>query len=458
MTAPLTQALGDFVAAPGWQQVPADLLPTIRNGFIDTLACLLSGRQEAVTQAAQQLAAGRGSLSQSTVLLGRGKLGVMEAAFVNAVSAHALDYDDMALNGHPSVVLVPALLAAGELCQASDQSLLRAYLVGYEVWAELMGREPDSLHNKGWHPTSVLGTVAAAAAVAHLEGLTASQASHALGMAASLAGGLMGNFGSMTKPLHAGWAASHGIEAVRLASLGVTASAQILEGSNGYLAAFSPQGRADLGRWETPADLRMRRNGLSIKKYPVCYAGHRVIDGVLALRQAHGFSPQDVLRIVPTLSDVTARVLHSHRPTTALEAKFSIEFAAAMAVCTGAVGLHQVTDEQVLLPQVQQLMRKVQAETVAASCPVEPGFALHDSVLIELQDGRRLESGPIRFARGHARLPLSEADIHAKFLGCVAAHETEAAQALLDRLSQLGRQPGTSLCQELSEPGLAAFD
>lgn len=457
MSAPLTQALGAFVASPGLDAVPVDVLPTIRNGFIDTLACLLSGRQEAVTRAALQLARQRGTSSQSTVLLSRQKLGAMDAAFVNAVSAHALDYDDMALNGHPSVVLVPALLAAGACLQSGDQVLLRAYLVGYEVWAELLGREPDSLHNKGWHPTSVLGTVAVAAAVAHLEGLSAVQSSHALGMAASMASGLMGNFGSMTKPLHAGWAASHGIEAVRLASLGVTASSHVLEGANGYLAAFSPKGHADRSPWAAPADLRIRHNGLSIKKYPVCYASHRVIDGALKLRRDHGFAASDVRRIVPTLSDVNARVLHAHQPQTALEGKFSIEFAAAMAVCEGAVGLHQVMDALVRREDVQALMKRVQTETVAPGCPVEPGFALHDRVVIELKDGRTLDSGPIRFATGHAQLALSSADIHTKFMGCVTPDECDKAKTLLDRLVQLGEDPAASLCKDLCDAPLA-FD
>jgi 2-methylcitrate dehydratase PrpD len=458
MSAPLTQALGAFVAAPGFDAVPQDVLPTVRNGFIDTLACLLSGRQEPVTRAALALASERSALNQSSVLLGSRKLGAMDAAFVNAVSGHALDYDDMALNGHPSVVLVPALLAAGECTQPSDQLLLRSYLVGYEVWAELMGREPDSLHNKGWHPTSVLGTVAVAAAVAHMEGLSASQASHALGMAASMASGLMGNFGSMTKPLHAGWAASHGIEAVRLARLGVTASGHALEGANGYLAAFSPKGNANRGPWTAPADLRIRHNGLSIKKYPVCYASHRVIDGVLELRRAHGIPASDVLRVVPTLSDINARVLHAHHPQTALEGKFSMEFAAAMALCEGAVGLHQVTDTQVQRDDVQALMQKVHIETVPPGCPVEPGFALHDRVVIELQDGTKLDSGPIRFASGHAQRALSATDIHTKFMGCVASHESGKAQTFLGRLVRLGEDPAASLCHDLNHAQLAFDD
>jgi 2-methylcitrate dehydratase PrpD len=437
MNTSLTQGLGQFVAQPPFSQVPDQALSLLRNAFVDTVACLFSGKQEPVTQAALELVRERGSRGSVSVLFGTLRLNPMDVAFVNAVSAHALDYDDMALNGHPSVVLVPALLAVGQARKASDHELLRSYLVGYEVWAELVGREPDSLHNKGWHPTSVVGTVAVAAAVAHLEQLDASVAAHALGMAASLACGLMGNFGSMTKPLHAGWAASHGIEAVRLAQRGVTASVHVLESATGYLAALSPEGKADRSAWSPPAELRWQRAGLSIKKYPVCYAAHRVIDGVLDLRQRHAFKAEDVQRFVPTLSDVTRRVLHAHLPTTALQAKFSIEFACAMAALEGAVGLPQVTDAQVTRPELQALMSRVAAQTVPASCPIEPGFALYDQVRIELRDGTVLDSGPIRFARGHALLPLAQEDIRTKWKGCLA-HEADARLALLDRLERLG--------------------
>jgi 2-methylcitrate dehydratase PrpD len=349
-------------------------------------------------------------------------------------------------------VLVPALLACGEASGASDAVVLRAYLVGYEVWAELVGREPDSLHNKGWHPTSVLGTVAVAAAVSHLVGLDAQAASHALGIAASMASGLMGNFGSMTKPLHAGWAAAHGIEAVRLARLGVTASAHALEGCTGLLAALSPQGRADRSDWSPAPDLRIRTSGLSIKKYPVCYAAHRVIDGVLDLKRQHGFRADQVRRFVPTLSDVTARVLHASRPTTALEAKFSIEFACAMAALEGAVGLPQVTDEQVRRAELQVLMAKVEKQTVAPGCPIEAGFALHDQVRIELNDGTVLDSGPIRFARGHAQLPLPREDIVTKWHGCLAGDNDERLP-LLERLATLdaGSTSTSAVCAWLRD-------
>ena len=449
---PLTEGLAGFVAAPGFDAAPADVVPVIRNGFVDTLAALLGGRDEPVTRAALAFALRRGGAGESTLLLGAGRAGASEAAFANATAAHALDYDDMALNGHPSVVLVPALLAAGEPLGATDRALLRAYLVGYETWAELAARETDPMHGKGWHPTCVTGTVAAAAAVAHLRGLDARTAANALGIAASLAGGLMANFGSMTKPLHAGWAARHGVEAVELAQLGATASGNVFEASTGFLAAFSPAGRAQRGPWSAPADLRIRHAGLSIKKYPVCYASHRVIDGVLDLRAAHRVAPGEVARVVATISDVNARILHSDAPASALEAKFSLEFACAIALADGGVGLREVADANLARADVRALMARVEVQPVAPGCPVEPSFALNDRVVLHLADGRALDSGPIRFARGHALAPLPAAELEAKFMGCVAASEQGRARELL---RALGRVDGADAPEMLA--ALRAF-
>ena len=441
---PLTRGLAEWVALPSFRQVPEDIKPLLRTAFVDTVACMFSGENEPVTQMALTLVQNRGSLPQVRLVTGQARLSVSDAAFVSAVSAHALDYDDMALNGHPSVVLVPALLAVGEHLGATDAQLHKSYLVGYEVWAELVGREPDSLHTKGWHPTSVMGTVAVAAAVAHLMGLSADQAAYALGIAGSMSSGLMGNFGSMTKPLHAGWAAEHGVQAAQLASLGVTSSANILESPVGLLAALSPKGNADRSEW-TPADtLRIRHNGLSIKKYPVCYAAHRVIDGMLDLKRQHGFDASGIRSIMPTLSTVTASVLHAHRPQTALQAKFSIEFACAMAASDGLFGLPQVTDEQVQRADIQALMERVQAHTVEPGCPIEPGFALHDAVKVELTDGTQLDSGPVRFARGHAKLPLPADGITAKWQGCLA-HRSHPQRELLERLQQLDASADSSV-------------
>ena len=343
-----------------------------------------------------------------------------DAALINATAGHALDYDDVAIGGHPSVVLVPAVLAEGEHLNASGADVLRAYLVGYEVWAELFSREPDALHVKGWHPTGVLGTVGAAAAVAHLHKLPPETCSNAIALAASMASGLVANFGTMTKPLHAGRAAACAIEAVRLAAAGISASPDALEHHAGFLAALSPHGKADLfgPAVELGRRLRILDSGLSIKKYPMCYATHRVIDGMLDLVKAHDIRPEDVRQIRASVGPTQVSMLRNHAPVTALEGKFSLEFAAACALVARKVGLGELSDAFVTQPRVSEAMRKVNTVTVETRCPHEPAFSLTDRVEIELQDGRTLDSGAIRYARGNARMPLQEAELKAKFLDC----------------------------------------
>jgi aconitate decarboxylase len=436
----LTESLSHFVADPQFGALPDSATRIARTGFIDTIATLLAGRDEPVVQIARRFVAARRSAAQEArLLLGPEMAAAADAALINATAAHALDYDDVAIGGHPSTVLVPAILAEGQCLGASGADALRAYLVGYEVWAELFAREPDSYHIKGWHPTAVLGTVGAAAAVAHLRRLPADACRHALALAASMASGLVANFGTMTKPLHAGRAAACAIDAVRLAADGLTAAPDALEHHAGYLAALSPQGRADrtspasgLGR-----QLRILDMGLSIKKYPLCYSTHRVIDGVLDLVRAHDVKPEDVKSVQASVGVTEASMLRNHAPATGLDAKFSLEFALASALVARRVGLQQLTDRFVTEPRVREAMAKVRTETLDTRCPIDPTFALTNRVILDLKDGSRLDSGEIRFARGNAQQPLKDEELKAKFLDCAAGiGETEAA-ALYERLHRL---------------------
>jgi len=437
----LTDSIAQFVATG--MAVPESAARIVRTGFTDTIATMIAGRDQAVVGIVRRFVDERRSaVMQARVLFGSLRVASADAALINATAAHALDYDDVALGGHPSTVLVPALLAEGERLEASGADAIRAYLVGYEVWAELLSREPDAYHLKGWHPTAVLGTVGAAAAVAHLHRLSPLACGNALALAASMAGGLVANFGTMTKPLHAGRAAACAIEAVRLAALGLTAAPDVFEHHAGFLAALSPKGRA---RREGAAahlgkHLRILESGLSIKQYPMCYATHRVIDAVLDLAAAHDLKAEDVRQVDASIGVAQASMLRNHNPVTGLEAKFSLEFAVAAALVARKVGLAQLTDSFVGQVAVREAMAKVNIATVDTVCPIEPVFALNDGVVIELNDGRRLDAGAIRFARGNARLPLSEADLEAKFLDCTKGAEDLDAASLYRQLAQLGEQ------------------
>jgi aconitate decarboxylase len=416
----------------------------VQSGFADTIATMLAGRDEPVVRIAQQFVAARqSSAAESSLLLGTRNAASADAALVNGAAGHALDFDDVALGGHPSTVLVPAVLAEGERLDVSGADALRAYLVGYEVWAELFLREPDPYHLKGWHPTAVLGTIGAAAAAAHLNRLSEEQCRNAIAIAASMASGLVANFGTMTKPLHAGRAAAAGIDAVRFAAAGLTAAPDAIEHHAGYLAALSPKGRADR---ESPAgklgrELRVLEYGLSIKKYPACYATHRVVDGVLDLARANRLRPQDIEEVRARIGVAQASMLRNHSPKTGLEAKFSLEFAVASALVADKVGLNELTDDFVAQPAVRELMAKVRIATDDSACPIEPAFASHDRVQLVLRDGRTLDSGEIRFARGNAMAPLGDAELRAKFLDCTGRAAGVDGAALYARLTDLRALP-----------------
>jgi len=436
----LTETLARFASDPPFSHAPDDAARIIRTGIIDTVATMIAGRNERVVQIVRQyVEARRPGVAESSVLMSGQRLPAQDAALINGTAAHALDYDDVALQGHPSTVLVPALMADGEAMEAAGADLVRAYLVGYEVWAELIGRDADSHHLKGWHPTAVFGTVAAAAALCCLRRLSAETSRNAIALSASMAGGLVANFGTMTKPFHAGRAASAAIEAVRLAMRGMTAAPDAIEHHAGFLAGLSPKGnvKLDLPAHDLGRTLRILESGLSIKKYPMCYATHRVIDAIIDLARKEDIRLDDTGSVQATIGAAQASMLRNHAPMTALEAKFSLEFAAASALVARAVGLAQLTDGFVTSEEVRQAMSKVAISTVQTKCPIEPVFAFSDRVRIQLRNGRTLDSGEIRFARGNAKLPLREGELKAKFLDCVAGYAEIDASALYNRLAGL---------------------
>ena len=438
----LTASLARFASAPNFSPLPDRVVEIVQSGFIDTIGTMLAGRDEPVVQMAKSFVSDKQSTVQEAhLLMGQAKASVSDAALINATAGHALDFDDVALGGHPSTVLVPAVLAAGQHVNATGDQVLRAYLIGYEVWAELFVREKDAYHLKGWHPTAVLGTVGASAAVAHLYGLNAAQCQHVIALAASMASGLVANFGTMTKPLHAGRAASCAIEAVRWVQKGLTAAPDALEHAAGFLSALSPHGAVD--RTSAVGDLgrrfRILESGLSIKKYPTCYATHRVIDGVLDLCASHGVGLQDVAQVHTHIGVAQASMLRNHQPQTGLEAKFSLEFAVAASLVRGKVGLAELSDVFVQEHAVKDAMAKVKISTVDTQCAIEPVFSMHDRVQIQLHSGAMLDSGDIRFARGNAMLPLRDADLQAKFLDCVHTANLDGA-ALFSKLSSLTAQ------------------
>ena len=436
---PLTQALGRFVSELTYERLPEAALRTVRTGFIDCIGTMIAGSAEPAVQILKKTLA-TGGPGEATLYFSSERGPAPEAAWINGTAAHALDYDDVALRGHPSAVLVPAILAEGEALDASGRDMLRAYAAGYEVWGELAERDRGQHHLKGWHPTGIFGAIGAAAACASLRRLDAERATLAIALAASQSSGVMANFGTMTKPFHAGRAAHAGVIAARLAEAGFTASADALEHPQGFLSAVSPEGKVD--RESAPRalgqDWRLASVGLSIKKFPACYCTHRSIDAVLDLVSRRAIDLSRIDRIVVSLSDTYATILRNHAPQTGLAAKFSIEFALAAALTAHRVGLGELTDTFVRRADIQQLMRRVVVETNRNYDPETPGASVYDQVRVHLDDGTVLETEQVRHALGHAVCPLAEAELFEKFRACLDAGGSKLeTRRFFDRLLKL---------------------
>lgn len=445
MSHPITAALGRFVAGIHEAAIPSEALALARMGFADCVAVMIAGRAEEAPRLLDATLAP--PAGPATLYLPGRTAPALEAALINGCAAHALDFDDVAVGGHPSTVFVPAIIAEAQHLGLSGADMLRAYVAGYETWAELSLRERGSLHTKGWHPTGIWGAVGAAAACAALRRLDAGRATMAVALGASMSAGIMANFGSMTKPFHAGRAAQAGVLAARLAESGFTASCDAIEHAQGLLSAVSPAGETERGARRLGEDWMLVEHGLNIKKYPMCYCAHRLIDGMLELRAEHRLDADDIAGITVRIGDRYATVLRNHAPQTGLEAKFSAEFAMASAVIRGAVSLVELTDAFVGQPDVQALMQRVTVETTTDYDPEHPTQAPFDQVFVRLRSGRDLVGREVRFASGHNAAPLGRDDLLAKFASCVAyadANDIDAA-AMFERLMTLGDTPARTL-------------
>src|SRR3954469_7122005 len=435
---PLTKELGRFVSGLTFEELPGEAVEIARTGFIDTIATMTAGAHDPAPQLLRKgLAPARGGAS----LYFSGETSAApEAAWINGTAGHALDYDDVGCRGHVSTVLVPAILAEAETLGLGGKEMFAAYVASYETWAELARRDPGHHHVKGWHPTGIFGAIGAGAACAALRRLDPEQATMAIALSASQAGGIMANFGTMTKPFHAGRAAHAGLVSARLAEAGFTAAADALEHPQGFLSAVSPEGRADR---ESPAsrlgeEWQILKQGLSIKKYPSCYCTHRALDGMLDLLAQRPLKASEIARITASISDTHALILRNHQPQTGLEGKFSMEFAMAAAVISRRASLGEYTDEFVRRPEVQELMRRVTVVTNQNYDPVQVGASAYDQVTVELTNGERIESEKVRRARGHADLPLGEAELLDKFRACLDVGGARISpEALFGRLKTL---------------------
>src|SRR2546427_6168425 len=436
-----TTAIADFVAKSRWEDCPASAVEAARRAILDCLGGMLAGSVEPSARILHAVALAEGGAPLCTVVGTGRRTGAVWAALCNGTAAHALDFDDtnFILLGHPSAPVLAAALAAGELALADGQALIHAFLLGFEVETTLAAVLNPAHYEKGFHATGTLGTMGAAAAAARLLGLDATQTRTALAIAASQASGLKENFGTMTKPFHAGHAARSGILAAQLAREGLTASETALEGRQGYAAAFGASHGIDRALEGLGRAWHLLGSGIAVKPYPSCALTHSAIDALIDLRAAHRLSARDIAAVQVGVTRVVPDVLAHRHPATALERKFSMQFCAAAALAEGRVDFGSFADGEVANPDVRELMGR-------GDMVVDPRLPQGDEQNAwsrrssRLQAGRTYATDP-RGPLGYAATPPSHPALRDKFLGCaktvLSADEAEAVAEQIGHLEDI---------------------
>ncbi|HTE86860.1 MAG TPA: MmgE/PrpD family protein [Dehalococcoidia bacterium] len=437
----LTEELARFITDLRAGDIPSEARALAVRAILDTAGVMLAGSREDCARIAADVVRARESRPVATVVGAGFRTTPESAAFVNGVAGHALDYDDVnsGMTGHPSVPLVPAVLAVGEETGASGREIISAFIAGFEVETRLGRAIGRSHYERGWHATATMGVLGSAAVSARLYGLSVEQTQMALGIAVSLASGSRQNFGTMTKPLHPGHASQNGIVAAQLAARGFTADATAIEAPLGFFALFSsgldsaPEAvLAGLG-----SEFEMLDTGISVKNYPCCFGTHRAIQAILDLRAEDRVSAGLVEQVNVLMPRGAASPLIHSRPTTGLEGKFSMEYCVAAALLDGRVGLSTFEDSAVQRPAAQELLRKVGLQEADVDSAPADGFT---EVRLRLRGGeeilRRVDE-----PRGGPGEPLTLQELTAKFRDCsepgLGAEAAERALRLLLDLERL---------------------
>ena len=428
---PVTDYVARFIVNTRYEDIPKDVLELARKSMLDGLGLALCGSAaksgEIVRQyiKSQGFAAGAGS---ATVIGSSLKAPVRFAAFANAVGIHADDYDDTQLAVaenrtygllmHPTAPVLPAALAFAETRSLSGKELLLAYNIGVEVECKIAEAISPRHYEEGFHSTGTMGGLGSAAAIAKLHQFDLPHVLTALGIAASEGAGLRENFGTMTKPFHAGKAAENGVMAAEFAALGWTATHQVLEAPRGFFQAagggYDPNAiMAKLGKPWTFVN-----PGVSIKPFPSGSLTHPGMTELERLVREHDVKPEQVeLLEVGTNKNMPTALIH-HQPKDNLQAKFSMEFCMSALLLYRKAGLMEFTDEVVNRPAVQQMISRVKfgMDPVAEAA----GYNKMTTILkLHLKDGRVI-AGRADFGKGSPAIPMSFDDVAAKFLDCAA--------------------------------------
>jgi len=441
-----TEKLAKFIAETDFEYIPKEAVHIANKAMLDWVGVTIAGSNERVTRILAEQVKRMGATGEAGVICRAFQTSTDLAAWVNGTASHALDYDDTfpneaGYNFHPSVPILSAILALAEKMGASGKDVLTAYIVGIEVESRIGASIGRYCSEIGWHPTPVVGTMGAVAASANILKLNVQQARMALGIASSLAAGLLQNFGTMAKPLHAGNSAKNGSVAALLAKNGFTGNESIMEGNFGFCSMFSGGKVNGLGKNEQDfgKTWHIVSPGISFKPYPCCRSTHSSIDASLYLRNVTGVDVGQVEKIICKTSPQHLKLARFHRPKSAYEGKFSIPYCIAAALLRGKVLLGDFTEEKVSDPEAQALLSRV-AFLYPEDFNEDP-MSLAQEVVVKLSNGAEY-SYKVDTPKGDPQNPMTEDELSMKFKDCARLSlpqiEIEKVLEIVSKLESLG--------------------
>jgi 2-methylcitrate dehydratase PrpD len=461
-----TEKIASFIVNTGYESIPRDAVERAKRTALDCLGAALAGVGEPVSHAIRGYVTKLGSPVQAS-LFGAGiKVSVPDAALANGVIAHALDYDDCGVKiGHPSVLVLPAVLSLGEHLGASGQDILVAYIVGLEVEGKLALHADFKLMQSRLNHQSWYGSVGAAAASAKLLRLDVVKTRMALGIAANFACGLSANHGSMAGAMAVGNACRNGVIAALMAREGITANPNIIEAKNGFYDTLVGADHYDAERMAESLGkpFYIESPGIGLKKYPSCYHTHRALDGMFQLLGEHRLSDKDIAEVDVGTSERAMRVLAFSDPETPYQAKYSMPYCIAAAVVDQQVTLDTFTSDKMEDRDIIAARKKVHLSF--PDMPIWPGLAdvgpdtefVGNPVTIRTTDGRSYNAR-VDIPRGDPALPLTDDELLAKYRDCGRSqlHPDEVERSVglvlgLEKVADIG-----TLITTLSSPSRTA--
>ena len=451
---PLALILAERALSVKTQSLSPEIIASAKIAMSDTIGVTLLGASSDTAEIARQAAAITEQEGTATILGTTLRANQLDAAFANAVAGHAFDYDDFTelFGGHPSVPILPGLLAVGETTGATGIELIRAYIIGVELETRLALGVHFQHYEKGWHPTSTLGVFGAAAGCAYLLNLDATQTAQAIAIAASNASGIKANFGTMTKPLHIGQCARSGVLAAQLAAKGFTANPQALEAPQGFLDVYNGPGNYSIERildkWFDPP--LVLSPGINLKQFPCCGSTHPAIFAAIRLRERQRLDHKLIRRI--EILTHPRRLPHTNQPhpQTSLESKFSIQYCVARALVDGQVTLADFENAAWEQTNITRLLSITQVGEHSDMVKLESGtFGAQVNITLENQEeiSERIDHGG---GRGPDN-PMTDTERRNKFVDCASRTLPDAqVSRLFDTLEQLERVHSISKLVELA--------